>query len=504
MAAPPTYYPPVTKTSKPIPIDTSGVLGGLPVAEQTQDYFITFQQSGGTGPEIIGETAYFITYLVKSDGTVSKPAEGGVASLDLRQNFPVGKNVNVRINQGTALNSKLGGEQTVSAIGRQQPILFTQTGYISSSFVTSSTNFRFRGPNTPPGVTDPNIIPDYRGFMKKDNQYPDTLETGVITFDSIPTPPSSSAAVFDTTDGTYTLTPKEELQVLNVEIIINLKYIDPDYPLRTPNVLTAEFSVELDNNGTYSEIAFGAIDLPKPSQAQFADNNNNIPSEQLTILTTLSGNELKNFGNDPKIRIKSLTEKDNIRLTGIQFRVSFQIPSAQTNLELPASQLWSTGSGLVGAQWLTASNALSLNYGETQDYSGMEELIKANEFNVSPIQTPFKLRKGDRIRFEYDKTKDFCIYDVIPPNCDDDGLLKIKVNKYPPSNTILNNFIIHRTDINDPLYIILNVNKDETVDNFQSFSGLILPKYPSKELIDNLDNILIDLKERGIVMDNEN
>lgn len=509
MAAPPTYYPPVTKTSKPLPIDTSGVLGGLPVAEQTQDYFITFQQAGGTGPEIIGETAYFITYLVKSDGTVSKPAEGGVPSLDLRQNFPVGKNVNVRINQGTALNNKLGGEQTVTAIGRQQPILFTQIGFTSSSFVTSSINFKFKGDNTIPGITNPNVIPDYRGFMKKNNQFPDTLALGVVDFDTIVTAPSSSTATFNTTDGTYTLIPRKELVSLHVEVIINLKYVDPTYLVQgnpnSPNSLNAQFRLELKNDGTWDGIALGTIDLPKPSLGVYANDNNNIPNEQLILSTILTGNSLKNFGQNPEVRLRCLSFEgdEQIRLTGVQFRVSSQSPSAQTNLELPAQQLWSTGSGLVGAQWLTASNALSLNYGLTQDYSGMKELIEANEFNVSPTQTPFKLKTRDRIRFEYDKAKDFYIYDVIPPNCDNDGLLKIKINQYLPSNTILNNFIIHRTDINDPLYIILNVDKDETVDDFQSFSGLILPKYPTRELIDNLDNILINLKERGIITDNE-
>ena len=42
----------------------NGALGGLSVAEKNQSYFIIFQQAGGTGPEIIDETAYFITYLV--------------------------------------------------------------------------------------------------------------------------------------------------------------------------------------------------------------------------------------------------------------------------------------------------------------------------------------------------------------------------------------------------------------------------------------------------------
>jgi hypothetical protein len=509
MATPPTYSPPIVKSSKPIPIDTSGVLGGLPVAEQTQDYFITFQQAGGTGPEIIGETAYFITYLVQSDGTLSKPAEGGDALLNLEQNFPVGKNVNVRINQGTALNAKLGGEQTVTAIGKQQPILFTQTGFSSSSFITSSTNFKFKGDNTIPGITNPKLISDYRGVMKKDNQFPDTLEEGVIDFDTIITAPSSSAATFNTTNGTYTLIPNKELVSLYVEVIINLKYVDPEYasqanPSSSPSSLNAQFQLQLNNNNTWNEIVFGTIDLPKPPSSVYNGDNNNTPSEQLILSTILTGNSLSNLGTNPKVRLNSLTQNEKIRLTGIQFKISSQSPAPQTNFELPAQPLWSTGSGLVGAQWLTASNALSLNYGLTQDYNSMKPLLEANGFNISPIQTPFKLKTGDRIRFEYDKAKDFYIYDVIPPNCDDEGLLKIKINQYLPTNTVLNNFIIHRTDINDPLYIILNVDKDEIVGDTQNFSGLILPQYPTKELINNLDNILVDLKERGIIIDNEN
>lgn len=498
MAAPPDYSPPIVKSSKPTPIDTSGVLGGLPVAEQTQDYFITFQQAGGTGPEIIGETAYFITYLVQSDGTLSKPAEGGDALLNLEQNFPIGKNVNVRVNQGTALNNKLGGEQTVTAIGRQQPILFTQTGFASSSFVTSSTNFKFKGDSTPPGVSTPVLIQDFRGTMLKTTDA--TLSSGAITsYDSIVNTPSSSAATFNTSNGTYTLIPDSQLDSVTFQIIIDLKNT-----LQGTNVddfRTAQFVFEVQNDGsTYQTLAVGNIDLPSAPENIAIDD---IPFESLTINYSATGNELTNAGSNPKFRVRSQTTDSFITVGTVKFRVISQNPSAGTNTESPAEQMWVTGSGLVGAQWLTASAALSLNYGLTQDYISMESLLETN-FNVSPIQVPFKLRAGDRIRFEYNKAKDFYIYEVIPPKCANDGLLKIKINQYVPSNTVLNNFIIHRTDVNDPLYIILDVDKDETVGDTQNFSGLILPKYPTKELINNLDNILVDLKEKGIVIDNEN
>ena len=498
MAAPSNYSPPIIKSSKPIPIDTSGVLGGLPVAEQTQDYFITFQQAGGTGPEIIGETAYFITYLVQSDGTLSKPAEGGDALLNLQQNFPIGKNVNVRVNQGTALNNKLGGEQTVTAIGRQQPILFTQTGFASSSFVTSSTNFKFKGDSTPPGVSTPILIQDFRGSMLKTTDT--TLSSGVIgSYDNIVITPSSSAATFNTVNGTYTLIPDSQLDSINFQINIDLKNtlqgIDFD------DFRTAQFIFEVKNNGSdYQTLAVSNIDLPSsPENISIS----NIPFETLTISYQATGNTLINNGSNPEFRVRSLTTDNFITVGTVKFRATSQNPAPGTNTEAPAEQMWVTGSGLVGSQWLTASAALSLNYGLTQDYNSMEPLLETN-FNISPIQVPFKLRVGDRIRFEYDKAKDFYIYDIIPPNCDNDGLLKIKINQYLPNNTILNNFIIHRTDINDPLYIILNVDKDETVGDTQNFSGLILPQYPTKELINNLDNILVDLKERGIVIDNEN
>lgn len=106
----------------------NGALGGLPVAERNQSYFIVFQQAGGTGPEIIDETAYFITYLVDENGNVSKPSDDYVSLENLLQNFEVGKNAIVRNDAATAVNGQLVGNKLISGIGKQEPILYSQIG----------------------------------------------------------------------------------------------------------------------------------------------------------------------------------------------------------------------------------------------------------------------------------------------------------------------------------------------------------------------------------------
>ena len=52
----------------------NGALGGLPVAERTSEYFAVYTGAGGTGPEIIDQTAVFISYLVDAKGNLSKPS----------------------------------------------------------------------------------------------------------------------------------------------------------------------------------------------------------------------------------------------------------------------------------------------------------------------------------------------------------------------------------------------------------------------------------------------
>ena len=135
------------------------------------------------------------------------------------------------------------------------------------------------------------------------------------------------------------------------------------------------------------------------------------------------------------------------------------------------------------------------NIQNTSNFQGTE-----GSFGLSPIKELFTPKSGDRIRFGYNSERDYVIYDVITPDEDDEGYLKLKLNKILPSNTILDNFVMHRVDNSSIKYIILDVAKDPTVDNPENpFTGIILPKYPSEKLKNNLENILSKLKQEGII-----
>ena len=196
-----------------------------------------------------------------------------------------------------------------------------------------------------------------------------------------------------------------------------------------------------------------------------------------------------------------------LNLTSMTFFISSQNPNpgAPVDSSFTQTPYWETGSSYPQTTlhtWLTASSYLSQNYGRTQNSLPIQEL-STDDHNFSPIEVPFSPQIGDRIRFEYNKENDYFIYDVVPPELATDNLLKLKINNTVPLSVIRDNFVIHRTNINDPCYIILNINKNSIVTDTQNFNGVILPEYPTQKLTDNLDRITLDLKERGIITDNE-
>lgn len=118
-------------------INIQGILGGLPVAEKNQDYFLIIEEAGDTTPEIIGQTQFKISYLVDSSLNVSKPSGDSVALSNVLQNFERQKNVVVRVDQGTVLNNQLAGLHPITAVGSLEPIGGTQIGAGPLDYVTT-------------------------------------------------------------------------------------------------------------------------------------------------------------------------------------------------------------------------------------------------------------------------------------------------------------------------------------------------------------------------------
>jgi len=446
----------------------NGVLGGLPVAEQNQDYFLVFKGVGGTGPEIIDNTAYFIQYIVDSEGNIDKPSQGSTARLNTIQNFPIGKTTTVRIDNASGINTQLDGDHTITGVGVQQPILYTQYGIPSSSY--NSTLYFYTEGTAPVGAY--NTVGSYLGSMvKTDFAFPTSPgATAVATYNSILVSPQSTYATYSLAAGRYIINPSNLGDLSSITFTINLEVTNPG----SFNQGSTIYILGQSGSTSDSLISIGSFTTPPGT------------TNNLTYTLTRNISQLTLF---PTYSI--YLSQAALSCSYLQFNVSSQNPSPGIFASTP---FWNTGSH-TDVTWLTASVGLSENYNTT--LSGSSNSI---DFGFSPVKVPFNITPGDRIRFEYNPQKDYTIYEVIEPSAASDARLKLKLNTIVPSNTILDNFVLHRIDNTSIKYLILDVAKDPTIDNPENpFTGIILPKYPSEKLKNNLENILSKLKQEGII-----
>lgn len=122
------------------------------VAEQNQTYFAYFNGIGGMGPEIIDQTAYFIKYIIDTEGNVVDPAPFSNGSRDqevglynLLDDFEVGKRAIVKqieYDPTQATYKNLSGVHTITGVGFIENIAVTEIGKLPESYTpTMSFNF---------------------------------------------------------------------------------------------------------------------------------------------------------------------------------------------------------------------------------------------------------------------------------------------------------------------------------------------------------------------------
>lgn len=190
----------------------------------------------------------------------------------------------------------------------------------------------------------------------------------------------------------------------------------------------------------------------------------------------------KDIGNSFKVNIKDIV-----------FSITDQNPSSGTppfiNDQNP-NGYWETGSLRI----LTSSAYLADNYGRVQTPSS-----SSLNFGFSPIEFPFIPQPGDKIRFTYDPNQIYTIYSVISPLAptNTEGRIIIELDRDIPLSTERNNFVIYRV-LNDGKYITCNVRKGDVESNLE-FTGVIIPKYLSENLNNNLEDIIFKLKQTNII-----
>ncbi len=488
-----------------------GSFGGLPVAERNSTYIAYFQSVGGTGPEIIDQSAYFISYLIDEKGNISNPLNNEISLENLYQNFEIGKNAVASLELPTTNNSQLNGEYKITGIGTIQPILVTETGSSPQDF-TSSINFEFfNGNPVTPNALDFNL-----------HYYEDNASLNLLAG-------TSGRAFLASFISSVSNTGNDNIIMLSGPGNPEVGGPSGGNLIRTASFITSEndagtqigirFTLDLLAFGSNSQEIVTLVQPLKNGQTIFRPNGtiiSNFISWNPSEIATSGQNAINNNPPGSRKNLDFNIEFDDcifeagdeiVLLVGDISRTSQQIIHTRQRNILTFQEYLPGGVSIEGVNqstppyffsgsnldpthtWITASNSLStIHFSSNKKQITPEESL---DFGFSPINQIFQIKKGDIIRFEYSQDQSYTITEV-----DNGSPLKFKIFPSIPNNIELNHFVIYRLD-RDGKYIILDIDKNSG----NTPGGILRPKYLPKSFEDNYDNVLGILRDKGILKD---
>ena len=478
-------------------IDNSGY-GALSAAEKNQTYFAYFSSVGGTGPELIDQTAYFIKYLIDAQGNVVTPQPNSIDVLNLIQNFEPGKTVNVTSLEGTTLFNSLLGNKTVTDIGRIETVLTTETGSGRMDYLRTM-SFYQGGTSLQTSFT-PNYT--FTAVRSSNITVTDTTWTD-LPFATELSDPSGS---YDSSTYTYTFSTNTY-----------------DYSTK----VTFKASVLLFNFGSGEEfylqiiksndnfVTSQSLDLVIPPvnttlnipATQYIDPENKFyvaagGSSNQTYLNVIESIP-QVFENGTKVKVRyrlgPVTTSPSVIILGTtnsNLNTSFLSTTNYSNTLEITSSYWLGATNYPSSsntiQGLIATLPFSSILNSQNDY--LQSLSTAS-VGFNNIISLAHIQPGDYIRFEYDKTKQSKVYTVqsIPG-----GYIYLEISPPIPSGSILDHFTVFRINPNAGNQLILDVPKPTSTTG-QPLTGFIKPQYMSKELEDNFTTIIQKLAAEGTI-----
>lgn len=485
-------------------LDLGGALGGLPVAEQTQEYFAVFDEAGDAGPELIDKTQFRITYLVDSELGTSKPSVDSVSALNTTQNFGKGKTAIIRADNATVLNQNLSGEQTIYDVGTLTLISTTETGSQPSAYTSTASFSNTQGQDI---ITDAeNLTGDFSASLtdNPDLIVPSSIGTDVdVLFPAEVIPISQSNGSYEWIEFIGDKTFKLKNSTYNAGT--RLKFSATVY-LKVPDIVG-------NNNGNLNSTAY------YNGRVQMLLNGNPIRTTNFTLTNTqwngiLVETEFEHWDLNDEIKIivyRSDQGAGTLKIVNGRFRSIQEYTPGDVLLEgINATfspyfePYYSSNTGSIlnnqgGFSILTASAQLSTfaqggyTFRLHPDAASWDPTETDSTFN--PITTPFTFEIGDEMRFEYNKNK---VHKIIETAIGNDGRYYITLSPYITSQSVVDHFTHYRI-VENGGYLIANVEKNNEVNEFQPFSGIILPQYPSENLQKRGDRLIYELKQANII-----
>jgi hypothetical protein len=519
-------------------LTTNGGYGFEPNVEQNKTFIAYFDNVGGTGPELISQTAYNIKYLIDTNGNVTNPEPNFPSLYNIIDSFESGKNAIVRLISNDPLETEnpnddaLTGLHPITSVGRISSILVTETGSRIPDFVRTMSFTDING-----NQLNPNVV-NFQGSARREGEfYMNNTNWTPIPFNlNYQNPPISpiwgQAGQFNAPNGTYTFNSSSTEG--NTSVFLNFSI-----RMRNPSPLANTIFLRVFNYTTNQEVPYpnsnGGFNTSTTIQIQgnggearivpgngslfiFSGGSSytQVFGGKLGPLNISDGDEIgleyQASSGDPNRQVVFVTNSGTQILGDTFWDPFFEIgqlyPPGEFNVNgdnIATSSYWSQGSneyvGLEAINYnLTTTITASQTLTELWNKGRKQTLPTASaEIGFSPIGLPFSQElnspaPGDWIRFEYNK--DYRLFNITEVGTTTAGSLYLKLYPAFTSGSIqLNHFVMYRI-LNDGTYVILDIEKPVSGSGF---TGIIQPEYISQDLKDNYNNIIQDLTSKGLI-----
>jgi len=495
-----------------IPQFNYGTLSSLPVAEQNQTYMAYFDGIGGTGPEVIDQTAYFIKYLIDTQGNVVNPEpsfnkDEETALLNLTDNYESGKRAAIKLigNNPLALTTPnsncLTGVHPITYVGRIAPILVTETGSGKMDYIATMS---FIPPDPPKEAVD-NISTLVRLNTSFSASYASWQN---ITFDE-------EIYGDNWTFGSTSITLDESTATAKTRIKLKVSLA-----IASPGGVSIRFRINKNTtvpaDNVIVDSGFIPVEAaPRSNPRTYTVESPYIDSALSDIYRVYYDLNITSVGDSPHIIMGNDDGIADTYLLVQQENAPYDptigpnyIDGANAIYKSSPASLFKNGYNYVYDYPNANYSYIFWNSGSAQLYNSgkIQTLDPASDaMGFSQITIPFgDTKRGDYIRLEYNKNQVYNIVDVTPISAGSYPTLRMKVT--PNIGTISgintsitsSHFCIYRV-INDGTYVVLDVKKENLNSDGESYTGIIQPEFVSTELKGNYDKIITDLTQKNII-----
>ena len=444
--------------------------GRTPVIESTTPYFCVFSYISGFSPEHNQADAIVISYIVDEEGNIITP-DSQIALPLIQQSFPAESQFEISITNGNigGDEAKLTGTHKVLKPGaRLEPIVFSYTAatYLNPVFNIGS-KLQFE--------TDPDLD-TYDTRATNTNQSITSLAIGSKTVLQFGTETKDDAGYFS--NPVYTFGADTE-QPVRFTGTFTIEGDGPANPYgSTPGIIQVRF--ELATDGGSFDPAYTTTIASK--QISFS---NYIP----TTFTVASGYSNRSSGDAVRAVVEVVDTTWDLTFTNSLLNV-ISLESGSSYVTTGSDGYFFNTGSASPVTVLTGSAGLSAKYGSY--FSGISGSA-AQGFNA--VNLPFTVEVGDEVKFNNDETKSFLITKVITPEENNLGRLYLTLNK-PMNKAVNKDFFAIRRYVDTSNMILMRIDK---VVSSGGKGGILYPKYPSPRLKSNYEQIISDLKTKGIL-----